>query len=76
MCVFRIITDLELADELWKEGLLWAFETESDEVPPEEGWWLMNDYTPYTAGNLYPTKWVDIKRGTGKVWHYAVQVEE
>ncbi len=74
--MFRIITDLELADELWKEGLLWAFETESNEVPPEEGWWLMNDYAPHIGPNLYPTKWADVKRGVGKVWHYAVQVDE
>jgi len=71
--MYQIITDMEGADELWKQGLLWLACTADGTVPKSGSWVPIHDYRPGNEGRMAPSVW---RVDSGLTAYYAVLLEE
>lgn len=69
---FQIITDMEVADELWKQGALWLQCSTTGEVRDGATWVPIIDYMPGNEGHMAPSAWNPRNNLTA---HYAVLLE-
>jgi len=70
---FQIITDMEQADELWKQGLLWLQCSTTGVAQDGAAWVPIIDYMSGNEGHMAPSAWNPRNNLTA---HYAVLLEE
>ena len=71
--MYQVIMDMEVADELWKQGALWLQCSTTGEVRDGGTWVPIIDYISGNEGRMSPSAWNPRNNLTA---HYAVLLEE